>query len=1419
MNDCIAFVEKVPVRKMETKLLDFLDGRCRALSPSYSFENGKKSRAALFGLEKKLNDSFDLSKTFPRMAKPALQKMAPGTYWNLESFTGDSLNSYSYSSVASQNILLPYLSGSFSCPGSNTSSNIWNLFGGDNSTLPTVVRNPNKAILTIDGLTTEILVANDMACKLLCYSSKELIGQKLSSLISKSNQVLEEALYEDHPEIDGQFVTVSGKVIDIIGKDGVEIPVSVWMKRMTGEERQCCVVVMEPVERLTASVTFTDTGRILSCDKPFAYLHGYASEEEVVGFSITDVIPSVKIPSSCKKIPKNLKIQRAVGRAKGGSTFPLSIKLSLKVPENYSTGVQNYIHAAADSQDDINEAISDMDVVFSGILWVFTTVSGLITLLPDGAIHSLNNNFALMLFGYEKTELLGKNITFLIPGFYDYMDPIDDGFLPLSSLEDEADEVEVCRNGEASVGGCYSYTALSDIMPEDRDYAGSINLLCNNIKMSNKVPALSDTTKKDPSLLVAGNRALVQQAKDCGIGSKVPIFTGTSSRLNSNCSLPSTMSSPKVTSTPFSRPGSDNTSEMVVQAKQLQPVKESSNSLRLLESAATKNLLSPSITAVGSKRTDECSSQFEEINPENTEEHLVPKDSTVALCSAGGCGFCSLSASSAVACHCSEGMGTLPRSSNLNPLLSMCGQQTSLSGDVVTSSDQNGDGMQHRGKICDSPGTPTLDENVPGNGTSPRILVIPEEDKAVYHNYLGGQSNEVGIANESWWQQVSYEFSLPSENHKEQNSVYKESHEMIYSARLSGQLNLSASQHQQCDTKIENQPEADVSSILYGLKDLELSSDSELISVDQSGTSCTTSELLRTPSPYVIDSDLESESEQSKIAAVKEINTSTCSYQSTEITSHCVGAPEQFSVCPRITDILSEGLIYSKGHLRNSEISASEHSVRQSPCLEIMGSKDELEGHVTSTPKSHKYLSSDSSLKPNCEINEGNYTGNCYHRDGSRLCIVFQVKCLQLRDGGKLYCVWVVRNHAQSRREAGLKNLLLSTLNSTSLSAAHSISLGEVIMETAKLHGLTYSEDLEMAKACEGEYSEFYTTVSPLGKGAFGFVWTAHQKFSNKEVVVKFIRKGKIVEDCWVDDADLGRVSQEIAILARLNHPNIIKVLDVFENPDFFQLVMEKHGTGLDLFEFIDQQPDLDEPLSSFIFRQIVAAVDYLHSKCILHRDIKDENVIIDEDFTVKLIDFGSAVNLEPGKVFRTFYGTIEYCSPEVLMGNPYSGSELEIWSLGVTLYTLVFAENPFSDVEETVAAVLKPPFQSSNDFMNLVSSMLQPDPCLRLTLEELMKDPWVTQPVNLALYTWEEVYSAKETSFANCSVSGEDHRLLIPPLRFADNESEVSADKVSSADLLQAERSRDLCKNDEDTVPSSAELQADLLEYLYSQD
>ncbi|XP_078419619.1 PAS domain-containing serine/threonine-protein kinase [Cetorhinus maximus] len=1433
---------------MDSQLLGSLDSRYRALSPWDNLEKGKRTRAALFGLEKKLNDSFDLSKTFPRTAKPALRKVAPGTYWNLESFTGESLNSYSYSSVASRNLLLTDLSGSLSCPGSapNISSNIWNLLGGDgNSNLPAAVRNPNKAILTIDGLTTEILVANDMACKLLCYSSKELIGQKLSLLVSKSSHVLEEVLYEEHPEADGQVVTISGKVIDIISNGGMEIPVSVWMKRMTGEDRQCCVVVMEPVERLTAFVTFTRSGRIVSCDASFAYLHGYTAADELTGFSITDVIPSIKIPSPHMKIPKNLKNQHAAGRAKDGTTFPLSIKLSIKVLEDQSTESHNQFQppdlaSLAESEEhDANQAITGTEVVFSGVVWVFTTISGLITLLPDGAIHSLNNNFALMLFGYENRELLDKNITFLIPGFYDYMDPIDDGFLPLPLLDDDADEVEVCRNSEASEGGCHSYSMLSDNVEDDQHGAGNINPLGNDIEAPNILPIVPATMRKDPSPLLAGDTALIQQEKTrYANGPSVSIFTGTSSRLLADSSLPSTMSSPKVTSTPFSRPGSDNTNELIAQAEQHYPLRQSSSSLLLLESTGKQDLLMvPSTMSPQTKQMESRPSQFDEVDLKESQERLIPKDCMETLCCNDVSGYCPISVASAAVY---DGVGTLPDSPILNPLLSTFGTPTCLPGDKMSS--LNGDGnfiRQHCSNVCDSPGTPTLDEVWPGNRicTHNTHLETSESkydgDKVVSLKCLSGKYNAVGTANKgTLWH--SHALTLLSDDRKEQMSASNGKQTRDSLDGLNTQVKLSERQCTQSGTEAENAAEADVNQMLNGFKELDLSSDSELVSVDQSGTSCATSELLRTPSPYVIDSDLESEPEKSRMdspaAGLEEpmsTGTSSCSDQSGgKLTSQCVAASEQFPLHSVVAGDLPEGSIYSQGDHHDGEaLNSSDLPLWHTPCPEMSENKDVLEVHVTSTPIAQKHLKSQVSSRPTCEINEGNYTGNCYHRDGSRLCIVFQVKCLDLRDGGKLYCVWVVRDHIQSRREAALKTLLMSTLNSTSVSADHSISLGEAIMETARSNGLKSSEDLEAVKACEGEYSEYYSTLSPLGKGAFGFVWTASQKLSKKEVVVKFIRKDKIVEDCWVDDVDLGRVSQEIAILARLNHPNIIKVLDVFENLDFFQLVMEKHGVGLDLFEFIDQQPDLDEPLASFIFRQIVAAVDYLHSKCILHRDIKDENVIIDEDFTIKLIDFGSAVNLEPGKVFHTFYGTIEYCSPEVLMGNPYSGPELEIWSLGVTLYTLVFAENPFSDVEETVAAKLKPPFQVSDEFINLVSRMLQPDPLQRLSLEELLKNPWVTQPVNLALYTWEEVYSSKGRLSRSCSaMAGENSREFIP-LKFAGSGNEVCANEDHCADHLQSEHGycephgSDEENMDHETLPLSAELQSDLLEYLLSQD
>ncbi|NXB26508.1 PASK kinase, partial [Rhagologus leucostigma] len=458
------------------------------------------------------------------------------------------------------------------------------------------------------------------------------------------------------------------------------------------------------------------------------------------------------------------------------------------------------------------------------------------------------------------------------------------------------------------------------------------------------------------------------------------------------------------------------------------------------------------------------------------------------------------------------------------------------------------------------------------------------------------------------------------------------------------------------------------------------------------------------------------------------------------------------------------GWLASRRHLQNSEESSKAFPEKPETLEETVGDnsnrnplkskgrpgencqllgQQNMEIKVTSTP-----VKQEGRLNPAApltwEIREGSYIGNCCHRDGSQFSILFEVKCAELQDPTVLFCVWVVKDISQSQKEAVAKtqHLLASLANSAQSAADLSTrSLGEAIRSASLFDNSRRAEDLEGLRACEGEYANNYTTLSLIGKGSFGFVWSARNKKDHQEVVVKFIWKERVLEDCWVDDPDLGRVTQEIAILLKLQHPSIIKVLDVFENECFFQLVMEKHGSGLDLFTFIDNQPNLDEPLASYIFRQLVSAVGYLHCRNILHRDIKDENIVIAEDFTIKLVDFGSAAYLEPGKLFYTFCGTIEYCSPEVLSGKPYHGPELEMWSLGITLYTLVLGENPFCELEEALAAVLSPPRPVSEGLMDLMAGLLQPIPEQRTTLVMLAEHPWLRQPVNLADYTWEEVF------------------------------------------------------------------------------
>jgi len=157
---------------------------------------------------------------------------------------------------------------------------------------------------------------------------------------------------------------------------------------------------------------------------------------------------------------------------------------------------------------------------------------------------------------------------------------------------------------------------------------------------------------------------------------------------------------------------------------------------------------------------------------------------------------------------------------------------------------------------------------------------------------------------------------------------------------------------------------------------------------------------------------------------------------------------------------------------------------------------------------------------------------------------------------------------------------------------------------------------------------------------------------------------------------------------------------------------------------------------------KVVDAIDYLHTqRGLLHRDIKDENIIIDNRFNIKLIDFGSVAPIpKDGWLFSTFYGTVEYCSPEVLNGHCYAGPELEMWTMGFLLYVLMYNENPFYDVQETLTCQIQPPFAISPLCLEVIKKLLTKDPQSRMTLDQLKNHPWVNQPVCIENYTFSEI-------------------------------------------------------------------------------
>uniref|UniRef100_A0A672SX94 non-specific serine/threonine protein kinase n=1 Tax=Sinocyclocheilus grahami TaxID=75366 RepID=A0A672SX94_SINGR len=211
----------------------------------------------------------------------------------------------------------------------------------------------------------------------------------------------------------------------------------------------------------------------------------------------------------------------------------------------------------------------------------------------------------------------------------------------------------------------------------------------------------------------------------------------------------------------------------------------------------------------------------------------------------------------------------------------------------------------------------------------------------------------------------------------------------------------------------------------------------------------------------------------------------------------------------------------------------------------------------------------------------------------------------------------------------------------------------------------------------------------------------------------------------------LQKLFREVRIMKVLNHPNIVKLFEVIETEKTLYLIME-YASGGEVFDYLVAHGRMKEKEARAKFRQIVSAVQYCHQKRIVHRDLKAENLLLDADMNIKIADFGFSNEFTIGSKLDTFCGSPPYAAPELFQGKKYDGPEVDVWSLGVILYTLVSGSLPFDgqNLKELRERVLRGkyriPFYMSTDCENLLKKLLVLNPGKRGSLEQIMKDRWM---------------------------------------------------------------------------------------------
>ena len=326
------------------------------------------------------------------------------------------------------------------------------------------------------------------------------------------------------------------------------------------------------------------------------------------------------------------------------------------------------------------------------------------------------------------------------------------------------------------------------------------------------------------------------------------------------------------------------------------------------------------------------------------------------------------------------------------------------------------------------------------------------------------------------------------------------------------------------------------------------------------------------------------------------------------------------------------------------------------------------------------------------------------------------------------------------------------------------------IISTLKENGKfsCYNRDMEIISSYIKNYYEkynkypktkmnFYKYGRLLGKGAFGKVNLALHVLTGRLVAIKSINKSKLL-----NERQKRKILIETNIMKTLSKSNnIVKIFETYETKKHYCIVMEYICAG-DLLSYIKKRGKLTEQVAKFIFKQIVLALQYIHSHNIVHRDIKLDNILIDLDNNIKICDFGVSKIIKNNEPMIEQCGTPAYIAPEILLNKGYNGFGVDIWSAGVVLYAMLSGTVPFkgNNIKDLHDLIIKgeytPIKDLSKEASHLLKCILEVDPKKRISTKDILVHPWL---IDVDLNYWKNQNLFTNAEYILLAKSNVDYR------------------------------------------------------------